>query len=92
MTATAVASVTGYSAYWIGQIARRYNRDGPAGVHDRRHRAEGRRLLLTEEQRAELSCALAGPLPDGDCWCGRTVAAWIGTRLRRSVCRQTGWN
>jgi hypothetical protein len=32
MTATAVAVMTGYSAYWIGQIARRYNRDGPDGV------------------------------------------------------------
>lgn len=27
MTATAAARVTGYSAYWIGQIARRYSRD-----------------------------------------------------------------
>ena len=25
LTATAIAHVTGYSAYWIGQIARRYN-------------------------------------------------------------------
>jgi hypothetical protein len=32
MTATAVAGVTGYSAYWIGQIARRYNTDGPDGM------------------------------------------------------------
>ena len=38
MTATAVAAVTGYSAYWIGQIAQRYNIDGPDGVRDRRHR------------------------------------------------------
>jgi Homeodomain-like domain-containing protein len=29
LTATAIARVTGYSAYWIGQIARRYNRAGP---------------------------------------------------------------
>lgn len=29
MTAAAVAAVTGYSAYWIGQIAQRYNTDGP---------------------------------------------------------------
>ena len=33
---TAIA-VTGYSAYWIGQIARRYNTNGPDGVRDRRH-------------------------------------------------------
>jgi hypothetical protein len=29
LTATAIARVTGYSAYWIGQIARRYNAAGP---------------------------------------------------------------
>lgn len=29
MTAAAVAAVTGCSAYWIGQIAQRYNTDGP---------------------------------------------------------------
>jgi hypothetical protein len=32
MTTTAAASATGYSAYWIGQTARRYNRDGPEGA------------------------------------------------------------
>ena len=37
MTATAVAAVTGYSAYWIGHIARRYNAEGPDGIKDRRH-------------------------------------------------------
>jgi hypothetical protein len=39
MTATAVTAVTGYFAYWIGQVARRYNHDGPVSAHDRRHRA-----------------------------------------------------
>jgi hypothetical protein len=29
MTATAVAGVTGVSAYWIGQMARRYNSERP---------------------------------------------------------------
>jgi hypothetical protein len=32
MTATAVAAVAGYSAYWIGHIARRYNANGPDGM------------------------------------------------------------
>src|SRR5258706_16294894 len=36
-TAVAVSAVTGYSAYWIGQLAKRYNTDGPAGMHNRRH-------------------------------------------------------
>src|SRR5258708_14031221 len=91
MTATAVAAVTGYSAYWIGQIVRRYNRDGPDGVRDRRHRAGERRLLLPEKQQGPLREALAAPHPAGDRWCGRTVAAWIGERLGRRVCRPTGW-
>ena len=35
-SATTIASVTGYSAYWIGQIARRYNDERPDGIRDRR--------------------------------------------------------
>src|SRR5258708_17640967 len=31
-TAVQIAAVTGYSAYWIGQIAKRYNTEGPAGT------------------------------------------------------------
>src|SRR5258707_15652381 len=36
-TAVQIAAVTGYSAYGIGQIAKRYNTEGPAGKHKRRH-------------------------------------------------------
>src|SRR5215472_11874459 len=91
MTATAVAAVTGYSAYWIGQIARRYNADGPDGVRDRRHTRCAGRPDLPAAHLPELGAAVAGPHPDGDRWCGRTVAAWLSARLLRRVCRQTGW-
>jgi transposase len=91
LTATAVAAVTGYSAYWIGQIAHRYNRDGPDSLGDRRHRAGEQRLLLPPGRHAALREALAGPHPEGDRWCGRTVAAWIGEAIGHRVCRQTGW-
>jgi Homeodomain-like domain len=75
LTATAVARVTGYSAYWVGQIVRRYNRDGPDGVRDRRHTAQVRpRVLLPEGEHADLRTALAAPHPAGDRWCGRSVA------------------
>lgn len=90
--ATAVAA---YSAHWIGHIVRRYNRDGPDGVRDRRHTAQAHghsHLLLTEGEHADLRTELAKPHPEGDCWCGRTVAAWNGERLGRKVCRQTAWN
>src|SRR5216684_2346240 len=58
-TATAIAQSTGYSAYWIGQIAKRYNADGPEGMRDRRH-TDSRRapLALSAEQVEELRQAL----------------------------------
>ena len=84
-TGLEVAAVTGYSAYWVGQIARRYNEQGPEGVEDRRHRARGRAPTLTAEQQAELRQALEGPPPEGEQWTGRTVAAWIARQLGRPV-------
>ncbi len=91
LTATAVAAVTGYSAYWIGQIARRYNADGPDGMRDRRHTLCGGRPALPGGRLAELGAALAGPHPEGDRWCGRSVAAWLSQRLGRQVSRHLGW-
>ncbi len=91
MTATAVSAVTGYSAFWIGHIVRRYNTDGRDGVRDRRHALCAGRPDLLASQRAELGTALAGPHPEGDRWCGRTVAAWLSQRLGRQVGRQLGW-
>jgi transposase len=91
LTATAVAAVTGYSAYWIGQIARRFNEVGPEGVQDRRHRFRTGNTLLSEARQQELREALLGPAPGGDHWCGRTVAAWIDEHVGRHVPRQVGW-
>lgn len=91
-TATAIAASTGYSRYWIGQLARRYNEQGPAGMHNRRvthsHRTA---LLLSAEQLAELAQAVRGPAPEGDEWLGRTVAAWMSQQLGRPVSVQLGW-
>ncbi|HEX6542135.1 MAG TPA: helix-turn-helix domain-containing protein [Ktedonobacterales bacterium] len=61
MTATAVARVTGYSAYWVGQITRRSNRLGPDGMRDRRHTAQLRRhlhALLPEGEHTDLRATL----------------------------------
>jgi transposase len=91
MTATAEAAVTGYSAYWIGQIARRYNIDGPDGVRDRRRTTCAGRPDLPALQLAELGTAVSGPHPEGDRWCGRTVATWLSEHLGRQVGRQLGW-
>lgn len=90
-TATQVAAVTGYSAYWIGRIARRYHEQGPAGVEDRRHQARGATGVLSAEQQEELRQALRGPAPDGEQWTGRTVAEWMTARLGRTVAYWLGW-
>jgi transposase len=90
-TAKAMASITGYSAYWIGQIARHYNALGPEGVNDQRRLARPHRQLLPAALYEELRRALSGPAPQHDRWNGRTVAAWMAQRLARPICRQQGW-
>jgi transposase len=92
LTAKAIAGITGYSAYWIGRIAHRYNERGPDGVKDRRHQSRPSTPLLSASQRDELVAALAtGGAPEGDRWSGRTVASWISQRLGRRVGRHLGW-
>ena len=74
-----VAEVTGYTAPWIREIARRYNEEGEEGLGDRRHNnpGGGKRALLTGEQKAELGRALQTPPDDGGMWSSRKVAEWI---------------
>jgi transposase len=88
-----VAQMTGYSAYWIGQIARRFNDEGGEGLvnHRKRSRPSPHALLASPEQLDELRTILAGPAPHGDVWNGRTVAAWLSVRAGRRVSVQTAW-
>ena len=91
-TAKAVADSTGYSAYWIGQLAKRYNADGPAAMINRQHtRVRQTPSLLSRAQLEELRAALAGRAPEGARWSGRVVGEWIATRIGRPVRYQTGW-
>lgn len=87
-----IAESTGYSRYWIGQIAKRYNAEGPAGMHNRQYTHSHRAApLLAPEQLADLAAAVRRPAPEGDHWLGRTVAAWMSERLGRPVSVQLGW-
>src|SRR5262249_51654761 len=77
-TATELAGVPGYSAYWIGQLAKRHNEQGPAGMRNRQHTASRRMApLLIAEQQEELRQVLAGPAPEDDRWSARTVAEHV---------------
>jgi transposase len=95
-SARQAAQSTGYSPYWIGQLAKRYNREGPSGMRNRArltsHRQEP---LLSPQLQDELRQALAGSPPGASpnaCWSGRLVAVWMSERLGRVVAVQRGWD
>src|SRR5258708_38218923 len=70
-TAKQVAVSPGYSAYWSGQIAQRYNEQGPEGGADRRRSAHPQpTTVLSPAQLGELRAALAGPPPNDEQWSG----------------------
>jgi transposase len=93
-TATRIAESTGYTRTWIGQIAKRYNTEGPAGMVNRQRTTSWRApRMLSAEQQEELRVALAGPAPDGGKhWTCRAVADWMAQRLGRPVQVQRGWD
>lgn len=93
-TATVIAESTGYSRYWIGQIAKRYNAQGPDGMVNRQHTTSWRApRMLSVAQHEELRQALSGPTPDGaKRWRARDVADWMAAKLGRPVATQRGWD
>ena len=91
--AITIATSTGYSAAWIGQLAKRYNAEGPAGMVNRQQtRIRATPTLLSSVQLEELRVALAGPAPEGARWSGRVVGEWMAQRLGRPVAYQRGWD
>jgi transposase len=89
-----IAQSTGYNRAWIGQIAKRYNEQGPAGMVNRQHTTSWRApRMLSAAQQEELRAALAGRAPDGSKhWSCRAVADWMAERLGRPVQVQRGWD
>jgi transposase len=91
-TGREVATVTGYSPYWIGQIAKRYNTEGPDGMRNRRHTTSHRAPpALTTAQQEELRATLAAAATRRERWTGYDVAAWISERLGRPVAYSLGY-
>ncbi len=87
-----VAEITGYTANWIRELARRYNAQGPAGLDDRRKSIAGAKPLLDKTLQAELDLVLQQPPVDGGLWNGPKVAEWIASKIGRKVHRQRGWD
>lgn len=92
-TAVSVAAVTGYSAYWIGQIAKRYNTDGPEAMQNRRHTDSYRPPpALPPALQEELRQILAEAARHDEHWTGQDVATWMSARLERPISYQLGWS
>jgi transposase len=93
-TAIAIGDSTGCTPAWIGQIAKRYNAQGPDGMVNRRRTTSWRApRMLSAAQQEELRAALAGPAPDGaKRWRARDVAEWMAVKLERPVATQRGWD
>src|SRR5258706_1381220 len=91
-----VAESTGYSRYWIGQLARRYNTQGPVGMQNHaRSTSQRQEPLLSPAHQEEVRQALTGsPFGGGveALWTARAVAAWMSERLGRPVAVQRGWD
>jgi transposase len=89
-----IAESTGYTRTWIGQIAKRYNAQGPEGMVNRQRTTSWRApRMLSAEQQDALRAALAGPAPDGaKHWTCQAVATWMAEQLGRPVSVQRGWD
>jgi len=58
---------------------------------DRACPASGSPAALVAEQLPDLAEVIRGPVPEGEPWLGRTMAAWMGQQLGRRVSVQVGW-
>jgi transposase len=92
-TATELSQVVGYRAYWIGQIAKRYNEQGSEGMHNRRHTTSYRPApVLSAEQQEQLRTELAEAAARNQHWRTHDVAAWMSERLGRLVSYRLAWS
>jgi transposase len=92
-TAVAVSQITGYSAYWIGQIANRYNTHGPDRMVNRRHTTSHRPApRLSASLQEDLRQAFAEAARRHVYWTGHEVARWMAERLGRPISYHLGWD
>lgn len=88
-----VANRTHLSVNWVRELARRYNREGPAALGDRRRKHPGPSRLLSPTQVEQLQAALEQPVPSelgGGLWNGPKVALWMSRILGRLVPARRG--
>lgn len=87
-----VVRMSGYSRRWVNVLIDRWNRDGLAGLGDRRRDNDGAKPLLDTAGLVALAEALERAPADGGLWNGRKVAAWMSAYLDREVSTKRGFD
>lgn len=75
----------------VRRVVRRYNKEGPDGLQDRRRGHSGRKALLSETKRQQLFSELQRYPPDGGLWTGPKVALRVAEYAGIRVSAVTGW-
>ena len=91
LSAAEAALVVGRTPDAVRRIVRRYNKEGPDALRDRRAGKSGRKPVLTELQRRELLADVKKRPQDGGIWTGPKVSSWVEQRTGRHVSHVTGW-
>jgi transposase len=86
-----VAEQVGYSAIWVREIVKRYNRLGVKGLKDLRHENPGQERVLSQAQEESLVKTLEKDAPGLGLWTGPKVATWITQKTKQKVSSVTGW-
>ena len=85
-----IAEIVGCSPRTVGEILRKYNREGPDGLVDGRSK-NGSTPILSQEDQSELSKLVeTGQHEDGGLWVSAKVAQWIYARTGVKVTEETG--
>lgn len=91
LNAAEAALVVGRIPDAVRKILRRYNKEGPDSLKDRRAGKSGRKPVLTEHQRQELLADVKKRPKDGGIWTGPKVSSWVEQRTGVHVSNVTGW-
>lgn len=87
-----VAETLNLTVGWVREIVRRYNKDGPSGLKNKRAQNGGNRSVLNESQRQELAYVLEHQKPpDNGLWTSKKVCVWIKEKTGKDITEVAAW-
>lgn len=90
--ATEIAEIFNLTVGWVREIVRRYNKEGPSGLKNKRANNGGNRSILNESQRRELADVLEHQRPpDNGLWTSKKVRAWVKENTNQDISVTAAW-